>query len=415
MIRLFTTLGAVIILLTTSCSTSKPITSIPVVHQMPKDVGTLASDFMEGRKTGTEGELKAAAYISRRMDAIGLAPKGDGMSYQQVFQKKMTSNPHAEPSANDPVLEGVNVVGYLNNQAPYTVVIGAHYDHLGMGGPGSLHDGPPAIHNGADDNASGVAVMLRLAEYLKLEKKAHGYNYLFIAFSGEEQGLLGSNYYTKHPTIDLSKVSYMINMDMVGRLKEDRSLAIYGTGTSPVWKSILWKIKKPAFKFIEDERGIGPSDHTSFYLSGIPVLAFFTGQHEHYHKQSDDIEQIHYSGMEDIGTFIYNVIVSTDTNEKLTFTETASNTAATPDFKVTLGVMPDYLYDGKGLRIDGVREGRPAHGADIQKGDIVIKMGDMDITDMQAYMQALASFNPGETVMVTVLRDGQEVKKKVVF
>lgn len=403
------------VLITVSCKTNKLITLPNKVESMKKDVGTLASDMMQGRETGTDGEKMAAAYLGSRMRSIGLTPKGDGSSFLQNYKRTIKENPHADvASPNDEVIEGNNVIGHYYTGAPYTVIVGAHYDHLGFGGEGSLHAGKPAIHNGADDNASGVAIMLALAEEL-IDKKDKKYNYLFIAFSGEEKGLWGSNYFSKNPTIWLESVSYMINMDMVGRLNENRQLAIHGTGTSPVWDGILDKINKPMFKIKKDESGVGPSDHTSFYYKDIPVLHFFTGQHEHYHKPGDDIEHINWSGMQDIASYILSIIANTNHKEKLTFTKTKNNQEEVPDFKVTLGVMPDYLFDGKGMRIDGVREGRPAHAADLLQGDIVLKIGEHEVVDMMSYMKCLSIFSPGETVDIIVEREGKKLNKKVTF
>ena len=405
---------ALIVLFLSSCA-SKRLVKVPLITtSMRQDVGTLSADMMQGRAVGTEGEKMAAAYISKRMRDIGLAPRGNGSSYLQSFRRVTPLNPHAEPSADDPAVEGLNVVGSINNGAKYMVVIGAHYDHLGMGGSNSLWDGEPTIHNGADDNASGVAIMLSLAASLK-ESGDKRFNYLFIAFSGEEMGLWGSNYFVKHPTILFSQVSYMLNLDMVGRLNAERQLAVYGTGTSPVWDDVLAEIEEPGFKLTKEQSGIGPSDHTSFYLADVPVLHFFTGQHKEYHKPTDDLDKINFAGMNDIAAYLVEIVKRTDAKKKLSFTKTKDDQEMTPDFKVTLGVMPDYLFDGKGMRIDGIREGRPAFNADIQKGDVVVKMGDYEVVDMQTYMECLSKFEKGETVPVTIKRGGQEINKSVTF
>src|SRR5690606_9657054 len=185
-----------------------------------------------------------------------------------------------------------NVLGYMNNKKKTTIVIGAHQDHLGhneFGGSRETEGG--LIHNGADDNASGVAMMLQLMRAIKKNKKLRKHNYLFVAFSGEEQGLLGSNYFVKHPTIDTSKIAFMMNFDMVGRLDSSRkALMIYGVGTSPVWDKSVASIKTDTadIHIKTTESGTGASDHTSFYFANIPVLHFFTGQHADYHKASDD-------------------------------------------------------------------------------------------------------------------------------
>ena len=302
------------------------------------------------------------------------------------------------------------MVGYLDNKAENTVVIGAHFDHLGYGGDGSLHRGEKAIHNGADDNASGVAVMLNLIS--KLKEKNTNNNYLFMAFSGEEMGLLGSNYFVKNPTINTKAVSYMINMDMVGRLK-DSALAVYGTGTSPIFKQVL-KSHNTNFKLIQKESGVGPSDHTSFYLGDMPVLHFFTGQHSDYHKPSDDTETLNYQGMELVSSYIFNIITDLNDNGKLAFRKTKSEKEQVR-FKVGLGVIPDYMYDGKGMRIDGVSEDKPAIKAGLQKGDIVIQLGNKKVTDMMGYMKALSVFKAGDKTTVIITRKGKEVKAEIQF
>lgn len=390
-------------------------TSIPVT--MENDVTFLASDDLQGRETGTEGELKAAHYIKERFVSMGLSPKGDAATFFQTFAFAPKNDPHGEvrfrESGNDSLITGTNVVGYLDNKASNTIVIGAHYDHLGMGGEGSLYREGAAIHNGADDNASGVAVMLQLTQKLQAETYK-GNNYLFIAFSGEEMGLLGSNYFTKNATIPLSQINYMINMDMVGRLNEEKALAVHGIGTSPLWNQTVFAANT-SFKLAEHESGVGPSDHTSFYLNDIPVLHLFTGQHDDYHKPGDDSEKLNYDGMRMIQDYILSIIAELDNNGKLTFTKTKDESAAVPSFKVGLGVVPDYLFSGEGMRIDGVSEGRAAQNAGLEKGDIVIKMGDSTVVDMMSYMRVLSTFDVGDATTVVIDRKGEELTKDVVF
>jgi len=378
------------------------------------DVTFLASDSLEGRETGTENELKAAEYLMNRMKSIGLTPKGDTNSFYQKFTFKPKKDPHGEVqySTGDSTITGTNVIGFLDNKADKTIIIGAHYDHLGMGGEGSLYREGKAIHNGADDNASGVAMLLKLADTLKNINTNN--NYLFIAFSGEEMGLLGSNYFVKNPTVDLSKVNYMVNMDMVGRLRPDNTLSISGTGTAPVWNQVLNTANKD-FKLVLQESGVGPSDHTSFYLQDIPVLHFFTGQHEDYHKPTDDTEKLNYDGMKKITDFIFNVISDLDGTKKLDFRKTKNESEEVPRFKVALGVVPDYLFDGKGMRIDGVSEDKPAQKAGLQKGDIVVQLGDSIVVDMMSYMRALSSFEEGNATKVIVDRNGKKIEATISF
>jgi hypothetical protein len=379
-------------------------------NKILEDVTFLADDKLEGRQTGTEGEKAAAAYLVQRFQELDLEPKGtDG--YIQMFNFKPKTNPHEDVKftevSSDSTIVGRNVLGFIDNKSDQTIVIGAHYDHLGYGGEDSLFRGDEkAIHNGADDNASGVALMLNLASKLRATNVNN--NYLFIAFSGEEMGLLGSNYFVKNATIDVAKMNYMINMDMVGKMNADSTLAVYGVGTSPRFKQAL-TANNQFFKLVENESGIGPSDHTSFYLGDVPVLHFFTGQHEDYHKPGDDASKLNYEGMNMISDYIFDIITDLDSNGKLSFRKTKNESEETPRFKVGLGVVPDYLFDGKGMRIDGVSDDKPAQKAGLQKGDVVVKLGDSTVVDMMSYMRALSVFEKGNKSKVLVLRDGKEV------
>jgi hypothetical protein len=379
------------------------------------DVEYLSSDELEGRSTGSKGEELAANYIEKRFKELNVEPIGEN-GYFQEFSFKQKSHPHDTISTSDSIQEnsitGKNVIGFIDNKSINTIVVGAHYDHLGFGGEGSLYKSDSLkIHNGADDNASGVSLMLDLAAKLK---DNNNNNYMFIAFSGEELGLLGSNFFVKNPTIDIKSINYMINMDMVGRLNNENTLAVYGLGTSPIFKQTI-KSNNKNFKIIENESGVGPSDHTSFYLNDIPVLHFFTGQHSDYHKPSDDSELLNYEGINLISDFIYSIISDLNDNGKLPFRETKNESQETPRFKVSLGVIPDYLYDGIGMRIDGVSKGKPAEKAGFQKGDIVIKLGDEEVTDMMSYMKALSKYENGDKVDVQISRKNELSIKKVTF
>ena len=383
---------------------------------MKEDVFVLASDDFLGRKTGTEGELKAADFIVKRFKELELEPKGTE-GYFQEFTFKPSTNPHQEAKVADTLegeglAKGRNVIGYYDNNAETTIVIGAHYDHLGLGGEGSLFREGDSIHNGADDNASGVAMILQIASRLD---EINDHNYLFIAFSGEELGLLGSNYYLKNATIPIESIAYMINLDMVGRLNEENTIAVHGVGTSPIFKQILFANNDQGLIIKEHESGIGPSDFTSFYLADIPVLSFFTGQHEDYHKPGDDAEKLNYEGMELIANYIINILTDLDDDGKLAFRKTKNESEEVPAFKVGLGVVPDYLFTGEGMRIDGVSEDRPAQKAGLQKGDVVKKLDTIAVTDMMSYMKALATFEVGQKAKVTVDRDGELLEVEIEF
>ena len=215
--------------------------------------------------------------------------------------------------------KGYNVLAYLDNDADKTVIIGAHYDHLGWGIDGSLHKGPRKIHNGADDNASGTAALLELAYFLKKNKIKENNNYLFIAFSGEEMGLLGSQYFVANPSIDLSDINYMLNMDMLGRMEEGMDLSVNGTGSCSLWKESLNEVACDAFALTMKPKGFGPSDHAPFYLNGIPALHFWTGEHNDYHKPSDDVEKINFEAESQIISFIESFILLMDAKGEVDF------------------------------------------------------------------------------------------------
>jgi aminopeptidase YwaD len=311
---------------------------------------------------------------------------------------------------------GHNVIGYINNKATNTIILGAHYDHLGYGEDhNSLYTGAtPMIHNGADDNASGTAALIEMAKFLK--KSAYKkYNFLFVSFSGEELGLFGSKYFTDHAGLDLKTVNYMINMDMVGRLNDStHGITIGGYGTSPTWGKIIKK-EDAFFKFNLDSSGSGPSDHTSFYKKDIPVLFFFTGSHKDYHKPTDDADKINYIGELEIIKYIQNIIAQTDKMEKLAFTKTREVSSGKSSFKVSLGVMPDYTFSGSGVLVDGVSENRPAQKAGIKVGDVLVQLGEHSFTDVQTYMDALNKFNKGESTNVKIKRGKEELSLPITF
>lgn len=315
---------------------------------------------------------------------------------------------------------GNNVLGYLNNGADNTVIIGAHYDHLGYGEDGnSLYRGPEKlIHNGADDNASGTAALMELAKLLK-QSKFKNNNYLFIAFSGEELGLFGSKYFVEHPLVDLKKVNYMINMDMVGRLNDSSHvLTIGGYGTSPVWGEVFNDTKehKKYFLLKYDSSGTGPSDHTSFYRKDIPVLFFFTGIHSDYHKPTDDYDKINYTGELQVVKYIYGLVENLDTRGKLAFTKTReTQTGASARFSVTLGIMPDYTFSGSGVRVDGVSDGRPAQKAGLLTGDVIVQLGEYPVSSLDNYMQALSKFKKGDSTKVKFKRGTEVTEAQVRF
>jgi len=308
---------------------------------------------------------------------------------------------------------GNNVAGYIDNGAAQTIIIGAHYDHLGFGEGAIALDTMKTVHNGADDNASGVAAMIELARILT-GIKSNTNNYLFIAFSGEELGLLGSKYWLENRTTEL-QVNYMINLDMVGRYNATRMLTIGGYGTSPEWASIFNSIKDEKIVIKFDSTGGGPSDHASFYRKDIPVLFFFTGSHTDYHKSTDDWDKINFEGQLQIVKLINRVIQSTENKARLTFTKTAEPNLASTNFSVSLGIIPDYAFNGMGLRIDGVSYQKTAERLGMKPGDVILKLGTHIISDINTYMNALSTFKKGDSAIVRIARAKEEKEFAVKF
>lgn len=380
------------------------------ITQIQEDLKFLSSDELEGRFTGTNGEKIAAEYIIKNFIEYDLEPLGDSNSFIQKFNAKLRKNPHSDIDAKKII--GKNVIGFQNNNAKHTIIIGAHYDHLGYGQVGSLSTLEKQIHNGADDNASGVALMINLIPDLINYKY---YNYLFIAFSGEELGLYGSTYFTKYPTIDLSNVRYMLNFDMVGRLNNQRTLLVNGVGTSSKWEKLVEQSNIYNFELKTTPSGFGASDHTPFYNRKIPVLHFFTGQHEDYHKPSDDIDKINFEGIYDISLYVLEIIKNSFDISDFDYIETKSSSNESPRFSVTLGIMPDYLSEEEGLRIDGVSKDKLADRVGILSDDIIIRLGDFEVTDIMSYMKALSKFSSGDKTNVVINRSGSEYEFEIVF
>jgi hypothetical protein len=368
---------------------------------------------------------------------------------------------HASPS--------FNVVGILPGNDPKfkdeVIVIGAHYDHLGRGGEGSLAPREGEIHHGADDNASGTAALLELARRLSTNAPKPRRTIVFIAFSGEEEGLLGSDYYVNHPAVPLAKTVAMINMDMIGRL-QDQKLIIGGIGTAPEWRAlveaqnsvanmanaalsepgsanmrvtldpkitpagfpvviganglpVVIMTKQPIeaatpFTLTLNEDGFGPSDHSSFYGKQIPVLFFWTGTHNDYHKPSDTSDKINYEGEAKIVSFVERIIRDIDKSDKRpTYTVAKSDPQQRTGFRVYLGTIPNYADSNDGLKIDGVRDESPAAKAGLKAGDKVVKLAGRDVKNVYDYTYALGEMKAGQEYEVVVMRDGQRLTMKI--
>lgn len=296
------------------------------------------------------------------------------------------------------------------------IVAGAHYDHLGMGGKGSGSRMPDtvAVHNGADDNASGVAAIIELAEKIASLQVKPKRSILFIAFTGEEMGMLGSDFFVKNPPVEKSKIKAMINFDMIGRMKSDRkSLSVSGTGTSVEWEGILDRYKmNRSFETAYSPEGPGPSDHAKFYYENIPVLFFTTGAHEDYHTPYDDTEKIDFESEKNILDFAFDIINEVSNAEKdLTFKEAGPKEQKLTNrrFKVKLGIMPDYTGTTKGgLSVDGVSKGGPAEKGGIKKGDLIVSVDGMKVSNIDDYMVCLSKLKQGKIVPVEVMRAGKK-------
>jgi Zn-dependent M28 family amino/carboxypeptidase len=281
---------------------------------LKKHIKYLSTDKMLGRETGMKGSSKAADYVEKYFKKYKLEPKGEN-GYRQNFTAKVT-----RVKVDNPERKSDNIIGFLDNNAPYTVVIGAHYDHLGTGHIGGSRDslGVGKIHNGADDNASGVAGLLELARHYSSNDVKEPYNMLFIGFGAEELGLLGSKYFTENPTISLDSIQWMLNMDMIGRYNPENGLAVIGYGTSSAFPKIFEGITS-SIKFNKSKDGNGGSDQTSFYKKNIPVLFFHTGGHDDYHKPSDDEDKIDYKAMEAILKLEIDVLDNSMKQPKMDF------------------------------------------------------------------------------------------------
>ncbi len=294
------------------------------------------------------------------------------------------------------------------------VIIGAHFDHLGMGGPGSTSRVPDtiAVHHGADDNASGVSEMLELAEKFARTRESHKRSMIFLSFSGEEEGLLGSKYFTENPPVDLSKVNAMINLDMVGRLRDSMSLQIGGVGTAVGLKDLVKSLSDTnLIRLTFSDEGYGPSDHSSFYGKNIPVLFFTTGGHLDYHTPTDTWDKLNYMGMVKISDLVFKIAeYLANFPDKLKFREAGPKIEVSRTMRsrgVTLGIMPDFAGNVKnGLRADFVSPGRPAALGGMKKGDIIISINGKSVSNIQDYMYRMGQLKHGQTISVEVLRNG---------
>lgn len=356
----------------------------------------LASDALQGRLGGTKGDTLASDFIYAQMKKLGLNP------VKQDFTVKREN------------VVTFNVYGKVEGSTGKYIVIGAHYDHLGLGGKeiGSRRPDTVAVHNGADDNASGIAGVLHLAKHYAKEKNLeHGF--IFVAFGAEERGIVGSKHFAEN--IDSKKVVAMVNFDMIGNLRNN-AITLGGTGTAKEMDDIIYWAEKEnwnALKITRSAQGHGPSDHTSFYAKNIPVFYITTGATEDYHTPDDDSYKIKFGGIDSVANFVKCLVNQIQKYPQgLTFTETGSPEASPMrgGFKVSLGLMPDVTGQVEnGLRADMVVKGKPAHKAGMKNGDVIIQVNDIKIKDIEVYMKALGTLNKGDLVKVKVLRGAEEI------
>ncbi len=316
-----------------------------------------------------------------------------------------------------------NVVGIIPGSGLHAdeyVVIGAHYDHLGIVVPRKTFNSPevrgPQIHNGADDNASGTAGVIELARAFS-QGPPTDRSLMFITFSGEESGLLGSRYFVKHPPVPVAQMDAMLNMDMIGRLPEDsRKLQVFGKKSGNELEPLLERdAREHGFELKGEAGGFGASDHTSFYLEGVPALHFFTGLHKDYHLPSDDADKINAKGATDVLAMVYDAARQiADEDQRITYNKvTPKFDAKRSSYKVVIGIMPSFADDGNGLGVDAVSEGGPAEAAGLKAGDVIIRLGDTEVRNIYDHMHALNEHKAGEVVDVVVMRDGKKMTFKV--
>lgn len=391
------------------------------------DVRYLSSDALAGRLTGTPGADSAAAYVARRFEAVGLQPAAKGWFQDFVVSSNVPSAQQAGIAGK----VGRNVVGLLPGsdaeRRNEIVVLGAHYDHLGGGQFSALDpDRAGEPHNGADDNASGVAAIIHAASVLSKNPPAR--TVLFIAFSGEELGLLGSDYYVRNPVYPIERTVAMVNLDMVGRLRNNR-LIVYGTATAAEFPRLLDSLNWYAgFDLKARGDGYGPSDQSSFYAVKRPVLHLFTDLHEDYHRASDDWHKINGPGLRKVADFTAALVRSlANRTAPLTFAESATPHAVAPTptapgqtrssgYGAYLGTVPDMAGDvARGVRLSGVRAGSPAEKAGLRRDDIITRIGTHDVPDLQAMTDALRAHQAGDTVPVEIIRDGKPMTVTVTF
>lgn len=380
----------------------------------PGDAGILVAgiDLAAARTIVTKAGKESLDKI-----AIGITHTSKPNSFELPTEAEFSTSVKKRLTQTD------NLLGYLPGGNPQVgsevIVVGAHYDHLGRGGPESLSPKVEGeVHHGADDNASGTAGLLELAEAFALQKQFLKRSFLFVAFSGEEEGSLGSSFFVKNPTVSLEKIVAMVNMDMIGRM-EDSTIIVQGAATSPIWKELVEKANDGIglkVKFTDD--GYGPSDHSPFYAKEKPVLFFFSGTHSDYHKPSDTWDKINTFGEKLILKLAYRTVDNIQNlDARPSYVRTKKDSLRTgggsAELRAYLGTIPDYSEELVGVKLSGVREGSPAEKGGIKSGDVIVRFAGQEIRNIYDYTYALGAHKPGETVEIGLLREGKPVTLSV--
>jgi len=380
-----------------------------LVDPLSKDYSVNIPVIQVSRKLANEILKETGKTIEELEQEIRIKPLAASIELKKVVAATAILNSKQEKTQN--------IVALLEGHDPILkkefIVIGGHYDHLGMGGPNSSsrRQDTIAVHNGADDNASGIAAMLEVAHKMAKEQKSIKRSVVFVAFAGEELGLLGSKYFVNTQLVDLSKAQAMVNLDMVGRLNKERVLQVGGVGSSNVGLDLLLATPNPdSLKLVTSPEGYGPSDHASFYGKNIPVYFFSTGAHLDYHTPFDDADRLNFEGLKSTTDLVYNLSLSlANTPTKLVFKEAgpkAGNYSRSKKFKVTLGIMPDVSgQSNNGLRADFVTAGKPAARGGMQNGDVIVSIDGKAVNNIQDYMVRLSTLKEGQTISVEVVRN----------
>jgi hypothetical protein len=408
--------GTVAVALALPLAAQRVEPTAPQVMRMTRDLRYLADDAREGRGVGTAGLDSAAAYLARAFEVIGLEPAGiEG--YFQPFEISPTAPGVAHTDlGGSHVKNVVAVMPGRGSLADEYVVVGAHYDHLGYGLPGASRDPDSVgvVHNGADDNASGTVAMLEMARLLVGREASDHRGVIFIAFTAEEIGAIGSQYYVQHPVRPNEQTVAMLNFDMVGRMRGD-TLIVDGIGSSPELQAEAEELNgRYGFDATWGQDPWGASDHSSFYAQGVPVVHFFTNIHDDYHRTTDDWHRLNPGGIVRVAMFGADLAWGVATRDApLTLVQVERPRRAGGGARASLGTVPDMTGTPGGVRLAGVRAGTAAEEGGLEQGDILVQVGEIVIESLSDLQRALTTYSAGDTVTVAFLRDGERHEVQV--